>query len=228
MRFDPCGDAALLVTFDDTPAPALSRSIADLQAQLAAAPTRPAGFLEAVPGFTTLLLIYDPAVTDAARLRAEFEALHTATNAPTAPREWTIPVCYDETLAPDLADVAHRCGLTPEAVIDLHSGREYAVYLLGFSPGFPYLGDLPAALALPRRAEPRARVPAGAVAIATQYTAIYPQATPGGWHVIGRTPLALFDARRMPPALLRPGDTVRFTPISLAEYESGQAVERTP
>lgn len=225
MRFDSCGDAALLVTFDDTPTPTLSRRIAGLHAQLTAAPTRPSGFIEAVPGFTTLLLIYDPTVTDAARLRADFEALQTATSAPTAPRVFTVPVCYDETLAPDLADVAQRCGLSVEAVIELHAGRDYTVYLLGFSPGFPYLGDLAEQLALPRRAEPRARVPAGAVAIATRYTAIYPQTTPGGWHLIGRTPLALFDARQSPPALLRPGDTVRFTPISRAEYERRSATE---
>lgn len=225
MRFDPCGDAALLVTFDDTPSPALSRRIAGLHAQLTAGPGRPAGFIEAVPGFTTLLLLYDPAVTDAARLRAEFEALQSTRSAPTASRMWTIPVCYDRTLAPDLADVAQRCGLSVETVIALHAGRDYTVHLLGFSPGFPYLGDLPEQLTLPRLAEPRARVPAGAVAIATRYTAIYPQTTPGGWHLIGRTPLALFDARQTPPALLRPGDTVRFTPISLAEFERRTVAE---
>lgn len=223
MRFDSCGDAALLVTLGDAASAALSRRISALHVRLTTARTRPAGLQEAVPGHTTLLLIYDPAFTDPVRLRTAVEALQDSPVERIEPRIRTIPVCYHDSLAPDLAEVAARCGLSVDAVIDLHAARDYTVHLLGFSPGFPYLGDLSAELVLPRRAEPRARVPAGAVAIATRYTAIYPQATPGGWHLIGRTPLVLFDARRDPPALLRPGDSVRFTPISLTEYEQMSA-----
>ena len=118
-----------------------------------------------------------------------------------------IPVRYD---GPDLDQVAARTGMTRADVIRLHTSREYLVYLLGFAPGFAYLGDLDPALVLPRRPEPRTRVPAGSVAIAGAQTAVYPLATPGGWHLLGTTALRLFDPARRPPALLQPGDRVRF------------------
>ncbi|HLB54334.1 MAG TPA: 5-oxoprolinase subunit PxpB, partial [Gemmatimonadales bacterium] len=118
-----------------------------------------------------------------------------------------IPVRYD---GPDLEEVSARTSLTREEVIRRHTAPEYLVYLLGFAPGFGYLGDLDPALILPRRSAPRTRVPAGSVAIAGAQTAVYPLETPGGWHLIGRTTLSLFDPRRDPPALLAPGDRVRF------------------
>jgi KipI family sensor histidine kinase inhibitor len=136
-----------------------------------------------------------------------------------AVRIWHIPVCYDAAVAPDLPAVAAAAGLSVEEAAALHASRGYTVYLMGFSPGFPYLGDLDPRLVLPRRPDPRPRVPAGSVAIATTHTAIYPQDTPGGWHLVGRTPARLFDATGTPPALLAPGDEVRFVPVSLAEYE---------
>ncbi|MEF3111075.1 5-oxoprolinase subunit PxpB [Raoultella sp. WB_B2P2-3] len=127
-------------------------------------------------------------------------------------REIAIPVIYGGDAGPDLAEVARHCGLTEKQVVELHSSVEYVVWFLGFQPGFPYLGGLPERLAMPRRAEPRLQVAAGSVGIGGAQTGIYPLATPGGWQLLGRTPLALFDAQRKEPALLRSGDRVRFVP----------------
>jgi KipI family sensor histidine kinase inhibitor len=137
---------------------------------------------------------------------------------PRAARRWRIPVCYEDDYAPDLPEVARLTGLSPQEVVRLHSSAHYHVYMLGFLPGFAYLGDLPAALALPRRADPRVRVPAGSISIATSLTAIYPYESPGGWHLIGATPIRFFEARRMPPALLAAGDQVLFEPIDAAAF----------
>jgi KipI family sensor histidine kinase inhibitor len=119
-------------------------------------------------------------------------------------------VTYD---GPDLSEVAQRTGMTPESVIDIHCSREYRVYMLGFAPGFAYLGDLDQRLALPRRESPRKRVSKGSVAIAEAQTAVYPSSTPGGWHLIGRTEVTMFDPTRDPPATLAVGDRVRFERI---------------
>jgi KipI family sensor histidine kinase inhibitor len=131
-----------------------------------------------------------------------------------------VPVCYGAEFAPDLAEVAHLTGLAPGEVVALHSGTHYHVYMLGFLPGFPYMGDLPHQLALPRRADPRVRVSAGSIAIATSLTAIYPYESPGGWHLIGTTPIRLFDCERAPPALFAPGDRVLFEPIDATTFAS--------
>jgi inhibitor of KinA len=173
-----------------------------------------------VPGLTSLTVMFDPDLTSAATLQQALERCRDSAlaSSPTS-REWHIPVCYDAGCAPDLSDVARACRLTEAEVIAAHTSRSYTVYLLGFSPGFPYLGDIDERLVLPRRAEPRPRIAAGSVAIATQYTAVYPQPTAGGWHIIGRTPATLFDASASPPALLAPGDTVRFYAIDSAELE---------
>jgi inhibitor of KinA len=135
-------------------------------------------------------------------------------------RRVEVPVCYDEDLAPDLRDVARHVGLSADEVVRLHAGATYVVRFLGFSPGFPYLAGLPERLAMPRLERPRVRVPAGSVAIAGGQAGVYPQATPGGWRVVGRTPLRLFDADREPPALLRMGDLVRFVPVPRARFDA--------
>jgi KipI family sensor histidine kinase inhibitor len=124
-------------------------------------------------------------------------------------------VVYGGEDGPDLVDVAHAGGLDPAAVIEAHAGVDYVVYMLGFLPGFPFMGDVPPALRLPRRSEPRVRVPAGSVAIATGLTAIYPWESPGGWHLLGRCPAPLFDPSLNPPALLAAGDRVRFMPVTI-------------
>ena len=130
-----------------------------------------------------------------------------------------IPVCYEPAFAPDLEEVARRTGLEPARVAALHAAAPHRVLMIGFAPGHPYIGGLDARLAVPRRASPRLRVEAGSVAIANAQTSIYPFAIPGGWNVIGRTPLALFDPAREPATLLEPGDAVAFKPISRTEFE---------
>lgn len=177
-----------------------------------------------VTGYTTLLLEYDLLQIDHVRLCRALEPLITELlksnldTAATAAPPVEIPVLYSLDTGPDLPLLATHTGLSIEAVIACHSETVYRVYTLGFAPGFAYLGDLDPRLSLPRRATPRPRVPRGSVAIADRQTAVYPQTSPGGWHLLGRTPLRLFDAEREPPSLLQPGDSVRFVPIDRATY----------
>ena len=218
MRFPACGDAAFTVELGTRPNLLLTRSLAALHDALRRA--SPPGFVESVPGLTSLTVLFDPDVTTRAQLEQDVQRCLMQSSGLTArAREWHLPVCYSGEYAPDLAEVASACGLSATEVVATHTSRAYVVYLLGFSPGFPYLGDVDERIALPRRTVPRPRVPAGSVAIATQYTAVYPQETPGGWHIIGRTPARFFDIAATPPALLAPGDTVRFYSIDAAEFE---------
>ncbi len=212
VRFLSVGDRAFAVEFGDRIDRALSSAVLRLDAVIRA--ERPRGVVETVPTFRSLLVHYDPLAASRAELEGIIERLlDRDEDLPRPGRQWRIPVCYAGEFAPDLPEVARLTGLSPEEVAALHSGARYHVYMLGFLPGFPYLGDLPATLALPRRADPRVRVPAGSIAIATSLTAIYPYESPGGWHLIGATPIRLFDPARTPPALLMPGDAVLFEPI---------------
>lgn len=206
----PLGDDALLVTFAHAiswdvgvTVRAVARRIREMRLEYVT---------DVVPAYTTLAVYFDgtrisfeemaakvvPVVSSSAAIREEEPALIE------------IPVRYD---GPDLAEVAERTGLTIDEVIERHSRRVYRAYTSGFQPGFAYLGDLDEALVLPRRSTPRLRVQPGSVAIAGAQTAVYPLQTPGGWHLIGTTPVVMFDASRNPPALIRPGDMVRFTRI---------------
>jgi KipI family sensor histidine kinase inhibitor len=158
---------------------------------------------------------FDPDVIPEDEVRDLVAGVLVPTAGSVARREgtlWEIGVSYGGADGPDLPDVAARTGLSEADVVRMHAGVEYRVFVLGFVPGFPYLGVVPAALDLPRRATPRVRVPAGSVAIAGRQAGIYPFATPGGWHLLGRTDAPLWDPRRDPPTLLAPGDRVRFTP----------------
>jgi KipI family sensor histidine kinase inhibitor len=177
--------------------------------------------VETVPTFRSLMVHYDPLVTSRADLESAIASqLDRESGPPGAPTLWRVPVCYEGEFAPDLAEVASLTGATPSEVVALHSAVLYHVYMLGFLPGFPYMGDLPHQLALPRRADPRLRVPAGSVSIATTLTAIYPYESPGGWHLIGTTPIRLFDPELPRPALLVPGDIVQMEPIDPASFAS--------
>ena len=217
VRFLSLGDSALAVEFGDAVNPQLSRAVLRLDRVLRARP--PEGVVETVPTFRSLLVHYDPLATSRAQLeRVIAELLDRDAGAASAGRLWRIPVCYEASFAPDLGDVSWLTGLAPAEIVARHSGVRYHVYMLGFLPGFPYLGDLPPELALPRRADPRLRVPAGSVSIATNLTAIYPYESPGGWHLIGATPVRLFDPAREPPALFAAGDAVLLDPIDADRF----------
>lgn len=207
-RVDPLGESAWVLTLSERFDLPIHERVLAVTRALAAA--RLPGVVEVVPAYTTVTLFFDPLEADAEALRGDLESLAgTAAGGPAGPpgRLHDIRVRYD---GPDLDFVCRETGLRPEEVIARHTGPEYRVYLLGFAPGFAYLGDLDPALELPRRASPRARVPAGSVAIAGRQTAVYPLPTPGGWHLIGSTDARLFDPSRDPPALLQAGDRVRF------------------
>lgn len=167
--------------------------------------------VDVVPAYAALTVFYDPLHTDFTEMADRLHQLAAASTEPGAPAsnpiEHAIPVVYD---GPDLEEVARQTGLKVSEVVQRHTAREYRVYLLGFVPGFAYLGELDPALVVPRHGSPRKRIPAGSVAIAGSQTAVYPLDTPGGWHLIGRTPVSVFDPARDPAALFRPGDLVRF------------------
>jgi KipI family sensor histidine kinase inhibitor len=217
MRFLPVGDRALTIEFGDRIDRGLSREVLRLDHVIRVAP--PKGVVETVPTFRSLLVHYDPLVTSRADLERAIGGLAGGDkDGATAARLWRIPVCYEGEFAPDLGDVARSTGLAPAEIVALHSSERYHVYMLGFLPGFPYMGNLPPQLALPRRADPRVRVPAGSIAIATELTAIYPYESPAGWHLIGATPIRLFDPAGDPPALLAAGDAVEFEPIGVDAF----------
>lgn len=175
---------------------------------------------DATPAYATLLLTFDPAMLDADLAMIEVAGALAAqqTSEPTPSRLVEIPVCYEGDCAPDIGDVARLHDLTVQDVAAGHAAAEYEVCFLGFVPGFGYLAGLPPELATPRLESPRVRVHAGSVGIAGDQTGVYPLATPGGWRLIGRTPLTMFDAGREAPALLSIGDRVRFVPIGLAIF----------
>jgi len=174
-----------------------------------------AGIREVVPGMNNLTVELDPAAPDADNLlQALRTGWHESDAASVSPRRIEIPVHYGGAAGCDLDEVARHTGLSVADVIRLHSGAEYTVYFLGFQPGFAYLGGMDPRLATPRRKQPRLEVSAGSVGIGGQQTGVYPLLSPGGWQLIGRTPLSLFDPARVPPSLLLPGDAVRFVNVS--------------
>jgi KipI family sensor histidine kinase inhibitor len=206
----PASDRSLLVSFGQEISQEAHRRVVRLSRSLGGI----RGILNFHPAYSSVLVDFDPRL----RGRMELEALlwelaATGGGSDAAERTVEIPVRYGGKYGPDLEDVARHTGLSALRVVELHASAEYLVYFLGFSPGFPYLGGLPAQLATPRLVAPRKFVPGGSVAIGGSQTGIYPVDSPGGWRIIGRTPLRLFDAEASPPALLAMGDRLRFTPI---------------
>lgn len=192
------------------------------------------GLITTVPAYSTLTVYYDPLKV----YQSDLDGLHCfqkvsnyilSLNIPNSQREITtqspviIPVCYGGDFGPDLEEVAAMHKLSAEAVINIHSTAIYTVYMVGFVPGFAYLGGMDKTLASPRKAMPRASVPVGSVGIAGEQTGVYPLQTPGGWQIIGCTPLSMFDATRTQPSLLKAGDRVQFEPIPASEFKSYQA-----
>ena len=199
------GERGMLRSFDGSTAEANAAARALSDEVTAARFTEVA---DVVPGARTVLVELVPGAEPSAALMRALEA-DEAQRQRGAGRRHEIAVTYD---GEDLAEVAASCRMRPLDVVELHSRAEYTVAFIGFQPGFPYLLGLPAQLAVPRLASPRVKVPAGSVAIAGEYSGIYPDATPGGWRLIGRTDTVLFDAESTPPATLQPGDVVRFVP----------------
>lgn len=222
-RFEPLGDRALLLRWDECVDIAVNRRVHALAGKLNG--LRPPWLVDCVPAYASLAVFFDDAALDGddpmttVRDRLSSILAEPESSAETAEaRLVEIPVCYGGEHGPDLDDVASACGLSAAQVVELHARSDYLVAMLGFSPGFPYLLGLDPALAVSRLATPRTLVPAGSVGIGGAQTGIYPNAGPGGWRLIGRTPQSLFDVRRNVPALLLPGDRVRFVPIEGAQY----------
>lgn len=208
----PLGDSAISIVLGTERSTDLLNRVHATAAALAA--EKLPDVQDIVPAYLGVAVFYDSLHASygemSAKVLAVCERVMDSTTATDQIREHQIPVTYDGL---DLADVSASCRLSIEEVIARHSGGRYTVDLLGFVPGFGYLSELDPSLQLPRRPQPRPRVPAGSVAIAGAQTAVYPLETPGGWHIIGRTNTVMFDPERDPPALLRPGDTVRFVPL---------------
>ena len=232
MMFAPLGDSAVVVKLGAGSDAELLAAVSELAARLSAEAF--AGVTDVVPAYRTVTVFYEPArwlgepgtpyervcraITDVAKKpRAAGDPNHAARESGAA-RRMEIPVCYGGDGGPDLAEVAAHTGLAASEVIARHGGAEYRVQAIGFAPGFPYLSGLPPELAMPRRATPRLSVPAGAVGIGGAQTGVYPLTSPGGWRLIGRTPLRLFDATRAEPAWLRVGDAVMFRAITAKEF----------
>ena len=222
----PAGDTALIVEFGDGIDRRLSRLVLTLDQCLNEAKLQNEidGIIETVPTFRSLMVYYDPLVLSAAGLTARIDEWMMGLRlSEQTGRAWRLPVCYDESLAPDLEYVSAHTNLSPAQIVERHSAVTYHVYMLGFLPGQAYMGDVPAALKLPRRETPRLKIPAGSLAIAMTMTCIFPLVSPCGWHLIGRSPIPLWDGRPGAGALLAPGDQVKLVPVSLREYESLRA-----
>ena len=209
MEIRPASDRSLLVCFGSEISLEAHRQVLRL---VRALECRAAGILNFHPAYASVLIDFDPLRHTHEEVSAWVAEALSSGAAGFNPESRTveIPVRYGGEFGPDLADVARHTGLSVERVVELHTATSYLVYFLGFAPGFPYLGGLPAELATPRLAAPRKRVPAGSVAIGGSQAGVYPLESPGGWRIIGHTELRLFDTDADPPALLRAGDTVRF------------------
>jgi inhibitor of KinA len=226
-RIEAVGDRCLMVVFGQHVDPAINARVHALADHLIDHPV--AGVIDVVPAFTTVAVHYRPeqvagisaSLSPHAALQDSITAILTrgVTANRTQARTVDIPVCYDEEFGPDLQEVALACGFSTDEVIRRHGASDHVVYMLGFAPGFPYMGGLDPSLAMPRRSTPRVKIPAGTVAIAREQSSVYTLETPGGWNLIGRTPLRLFRPRNDPPTLLRPGDRVRFVPISRERFD---------
>jgi KipI family sensor histidine kinase inhibitor len=210
VTIQPASDRSLLVSFGDE----ISIEAHHQVARLTHALEGQRAVLNLHPAFASVLIDFDPRFHSHADIEAlARQRLETAVDEARPARVMEVPVCYGGEFGPDLEDVARHAGLSPERVVELHAAADYLVYFVGFATCFPYLGGLPPELATPRLPAPRKLVPAGSVAIGGSQAGIYPLASPGGWRIVGRTTLALFDPRSSPPPLLRMGDRVRFIPV---------------
>ncbi len=232
-KFLPAGDRAIMIELGNAVDEETNSLVIALD--LALAGLNIPGIVEMVPTYRSLLVMFDPAVLSRETLRERvLSCWPPDTGRGKGYRRWTLPVRYGGDEGQDLELVAEMHGLSPEDIIRLHTGAEYRVYMIGFAPGFAYLGGLPEALHTSRRVDPRERVPAGSIAVGGKQAAVFPpMELPSGWHMLGRTPVKTYDPARPEPFLLAPGDRVVFDPISKEEFvsfsamaEAGEAVAR--
>jgi KipI family sensor histidine kinase inhibitor len=214
------GDRGLLLQFGDE----ISREINEKVRRMALAIQAKSieGVIETVPTYRSLLIIYNPILLPIGDLKKRLERIEEELQQTPLqePKLTRIPVVYGGTYGPDLEGVAKYLQTSPEEVIRLHCSKPYLIYMIGFMPGYPYMGELPQALVTPRLKTPRLVVPKGSVAIAQRQTGIYSMESPGGWQILGRTPVELFDPEKDPPALLQMGDFVQFHAISEEEFHN--------
>lgn len=218
-RLRPSGDLAVLVEYGDGIDPAVNEKVRAAATLLKR--NLPEGVLDVIPAYRSLSLRYDPLLTSLERLSLALEELegHLREVEIPPPRVVEIPVLYGGEQGPDLGFVAAHGGMTPEDVVAIHAGTDYPIYMIGFTPGFCYLGGLDTRIATPRRETPRTLLPGGSVGIAEAQTGVYPVDSPGGWQIIGRTPLRLFAPERENPFLYEAGDRIRFVPIAESEFD---------
>lgn len=218
VRFLYCGDTSLSVEFGNEISPDINNKIRGLTDMLEKKPIR--GISECIPTYRSLLINYDPGVISGERLIKKLNKYIPSVTSGSGQKKriFVIPVCYEDEFAPDMDNVCKHSGLSKEDVIKIHSGRDYLIYMLGFLPGFPYLGGLDERIHTPRLESPRTTIPAGSVGIGGKQTGIYPLASPGGWQLIGRTPVKPYDPDREEPIIYSAGDYIRFKPVSTEEY----------
>jgi inhibitor of KinA len=219
IQFQPLGDQGIQIVFSDQVNEGVSRQIRSFMQLLDTQDHLPV--LEPVPAYTTLSIYYDVMKMDYDDMVENLRKLSTKISDKPQEEQYIIeiPTCYGGIYGPDLAEVATHNQVTPEEVISIHTAEPYLIYMLGFSPGFPYLGGMSDVISCPRLATPRAKVPRGSVGIAGGQTGIYPIESPGGWRIIGRTPLPLYQPKSKSPILLQAGDYVRFVPIEPKDYD---------
>ena len=213
------GDSSILIEFGKEISPDINARIAATVRLMRVQEIE--GIVDMIPSFCALLINYDPRVISYGELKKRLEdVLKVDVAVETEPAKvFEIPVCYDGEYGPDLSNIAEHAGITKEEVIAIHSSSDYLIYMLGFLPGFSYLGGLDERIHIPRLANPRIKIPAGSVGIGGAQTGIYPLDSPGGWQLLGKTPVKTYDPDREVPILFEAGDYIRFVPVDEAEYK---------
>lgn len=224
MKILTAGDSSILIQFGNTIDPAINRKITATVQLMREQHIN--GVTDVIPAFCSLLINYDPRVISYEQIKRRMEGLLKIDVAAgdTRKRVFEIPVCYGGEFGPDIQNIADHAGLSVEEVIQIHTSRDYLIYMLGFLPGFTYLGGLDERIHTPRLANPRIRIPAGSVGIGGSQTGIYPMDSPGGWQLMGQTPVKTYDPERKVPTLVEAGDYIRFVPIDLEEYHRIKAL----